>query len=208
MQPVTNNLILHDSTGNFLSGSKIFPEGEQTVKKWAPDIDIASKTLASIIAKKSVVLISGVRHVKQMMNKEITTDELKIKMDTFISTVKDKSPQDKLMICSIIPYSDRDIVSCAEQVNKILKSFCHIENITFIDTASRFKNTSATMNGLHTKRNRIGLLASPIKAAVSKALNLGNHNDRRHDNLKNREYDRINHPKQNSRFHIKTDKYV
>jgi hypothetical protein len=162
-----DNLILHDSTGNNLDIEKLFPhDSSNSIKKWAPYVDIAQGISQKITAKKSVVLITGVRHLTQIMNKTLSFIDFEEKISCFIDTTKKNSPGAQIIISSILPSNNDDVKSVASEMNQIISSLAHKKSICYADSAARFRNTVATMQGIHPKVKHIGLLASPIIAAI------------------------------------------
>ena len=140
-------------------------------KKWAPYIGIATNIARSIQVNKCVVLLTGIRHLRQVLSRRITPAEFESRVETCINTCKEHSPHDMIVLRSVITTDDPEIRECAKIVNNSLKAIAAKHNTAlYANTASRFQNPKATIDGFHPKLSKTGLLARAIKAAASPSL--------------------------------------
>ena len=98
-----DNLVLHDSTGKNLDANKLFGQHNvhSTVKHWAPYYDLASKALEMFSVQKTITLVTGVRHLKQMVNHSLSPSSFRIKATHFVETALARNPSVKVVICSL-----------------------------------------------------------------------------------------------------------
>ena len=195
-----DNLLLHDSTAKHIDIDKLFPQNQESLKKWSPYIDLASRIIKeSVTATKSVILVAGVRHLTQIISGKLTMAAFKDMVNQFVNDVQAMCPTAKTILCSILPSNDTEIKACASDMNSMLQSLAHDScgKVVYADTASRFHNKQA-MLGIHPKKSSIGLMASTLKEALygrqsSTGPQLPHSNDRHKTNQQgNRQFPRHN----------------
>ena len=168
-----DNLVLHDSTGNPLETEKMFPS-EHTEKCWAPYYDLAIRALNEYDVQKTVTLVLGVRHLRQMMNNLLSSTSFRSKVCELKNTVAEKFPNVTLIICSIIPDSTPAMIDGAAMLNSILQDIAHTSgpNVRFADTASRYTDAHNSMSGVHPKPAYIWRMGQTIyRTCVMKSPN-------------------------------------
>ena len=163
-----HNLVFHDSTGNHLDIDKLFNSSSTSVKKWAPYIDLATRYVRDFTITGHVVLVVGVRHLCQMMQKALSPSSFREKVQEFINSVKASNPAAKVVLCSILPDSDQKMIDGAAMFNSILQEFVNGGSITFADSISRLQSQPNAMRGYHPTKSHIGLLAMAIKEAMGR----------------------------------------
>ena len=115
-----DNLVHHDSTGKNLDANKLFGQHNvySTVKHWAPYYDLASKALEMFSVQKTITLVTGVRHLKQMVNHNLSPSSFRIKATHFVETSLARNPSVKVVTCSLIPDSSEEMIDGGGDVKR------------------------------------------------------------------------------------------
>ena len=138
------------------------------MKHWAPYYDLASKALEMFSVQKTITLVTGVRHLKQMVNHSLSPSSFRIKVTHFVETALARNPSVKVVICSLIPDSSEEMIDGAAMLNGIPQDIANLKgaNVLYADTASRFTDAHRSMDGVHPKDGYVGRMAQEIKRSL------------------------------------------
>ena len=144
---------------------------ETSVKIWAPYIDLATKELEHTSATKSIILVNGVRHLRQMLSNKLSPSSFRMKIGKFIEAARASSTTAKIVLCSIIPNAEQEMIDGAAMLNSILKEMAdgfHGSRVVYANTAIKFTNTVETLKGkgVHPKVSHIGRMANTIMESL------------------------------------------
>jgi len=115
--------------------------------------------------RKSIILMSGIRHARQMEEGTLMIQKYAEFLQDFIATAKSQSPSCKILLMSSLSGEESTLSAYCQQINDSMRRY-ESDNVLYVDTDSRLKAHPGSMTGLHVKRQYSGVLAVSIKYAL------------------------------------------
>ena len=160
-----DNIVLHDSTANHIIANKLFDYGSTTLKQWAPFTEDALKYMETIHAKKTIVLMSGIRHARQLEKGEIDQGHYTKMLHEFISAARTSSPTATIMLMSVLYGQVNELRAPCRFINQKMQALSNIEdNIIYVDTETALPTKA--MKGIHIKEQYTHILVTSIKKCL------------------------------------------
>ena len=173
-----DHVILHDSTGNHIEAAKMFKRGDISMKGWAPLIENATEALRiDARVRRSITLITGIRHVTDIMNKTIQLSDIENKVVAFLKTAKQRCPDAKVTIVSILPSDVQHVNTNIMLVNNIYQETAQKYGALFCNSNNAFTQKRGELRHGHPTKTSVALLVWAIKS--TQGLHSRTRNDRR-----------------------------